>query len=44
MKGDREIANGAIKKNEKQSHDAQEAKQVEEDAEHARLICTLTKI
>jgi hypothetical protein len=39
MKGDREIANEAIKKNEKESHDAQEeAKRAEEAAERARLI------
>jgi hypothetical protein len=42
MKGDREIANEAIKKNEKESHDAQEeAKRAEEAAERARLIGTV---
>jgi hypothetical protein len=45
MKGGREIVDEAIKKNEKESHDAQEeAKQVEEAAERARLIGTLTKV
>jgi hypothetical protein len=41
MKGGREIADEAIKKNEKESHDAQEgAKRAEEAAERARLIGT----
>ena len=41
MKGGCEIANEAIKKNEKESHDAQEeTKRAEETAEHARLIGT----
>jgi hypothetical protein len=39
MKDDREIAEQAIKKNEKESHDAQEeAKRAEESAERARRI------
>jgi hypothetical protein len=39
MKGGREIADEAIKKNEKESHDArEEAKQNEEAAERARHI------
>jgi hypothetical protein len=39
LKGGREIADEAIKKNEKESHDAlEEAKRVEEGAEWARLI------
>jgi hypothetical protein len=41
MKGGGEIANEAIKKNEEESHDAQEeAKRAEEAAECARLIGT----
>jgi hypothetical protein len=45
MKGDREIADEAIRKNEKESHDAQEeAKQAEEAVERARLIGTLTEV
>jgi hypothetical protein len=45
MKGGREIADEAIRKNEKESHDAQEeAKQAEEAAEHARLIGTFTEV
>jgi hypothetical protein len=41
MKGSREIADEAIRKNEKESHDAQEeAKRAEEAAERARLIGT----
>jgi hypothetical protein len=41
MKGDREMADEAIKKSEKESHDAQvEAKKAEEAAEHALIICT----
>jgi hypothetical protein len=39
LKGGREIADEAIRKNEKESHDAlEEAKRVEEAAELARLI------
>jgi hypothetical protein len=39
LKGGREIANEAIKRNEKESHDAlEEAKRVEEAIERARLI------
>jgi hypothetical protein len=45
MKGDHEIADKAIRKNEKESHDAQEeAKQAEEAAERARLIGTSTEV
>jgi hypothetical protein len=41
MKGVREITDEAIRKNEKESHDAQEeAKRAEEAAERARLIGT----
>jgi hypothetical protein len=41
MKGGREMADKAIKKNEKESHDArEEAKQAEEDTEHAMIIGT----
>jgi hypothetical protein len=44
MKGGREIANDAIKKNEKESHDAQEeAKRAKEAAEHARHIGIFTE-
>jgi hypothetical protein len=44
MKGGREIADEAIKKNEKESHDArEEAKQAEEAAEHARRIGITTE-
>jgi uncharacterized protein (UPF0128 family) len=44
MKGDREIANEAIKKNEKESHDArEEAKRAEEAAERARRIGIITE-
>jgi hypothetical protein len=44
MKGGREMADEAIKKNEKESHDAQEeAKQVEEAAERAMIIGTFLK-
>jgi hypothetical protein len=40
MKGGREIADEAIKKNEKESHEArEEAKRTKEAAEHARRIC-----
>jgi hypothetical protein len=39
VNGDRELANGIIKKNEKEAHDArEEAKRVEEVAERARRI------
>jgi hypothetical protein len=45
MKGGREVADEAIKKNEKESHDAQEeTKQAEEAAERARLIGTFTEV
>jgi hypothetical protein len=45
MKGDREIADEAIRKNEKESHDAQEeAKQAKEAVERARLIGTSTEV
>ena len=45
MKGGREIANEAIRKNENESHDAQEeAKRAEEAAARARLIGTLTEV
>jgi hypothetical protein len=45
MKGGREIANEAIRKNEKESHDAQEeAKRAEEAAERARLIGTFIEV
>jgi hypothetical protein len=41
MKGGREMADEAIKKNEKKSHDArEEANQAEEAAERAMIICT----
>jgi hypothetical protein len=41
MKGGREMADEAIKKNEKESHDIREkAKQVEEAAECAMIIGT----
>jgi hypothetical protein len=41
MKGGRELANEATKKNEKVSHDAQEeAKQAKEAAERAMIIGT----
>jgi hypothetical protein len=41
MKGSHEIANEIIKKNEKESHDARvEAKEAEEAAERALIICT----
>jgi hypothetical protein len=44
MKGGREIANEAIKKNEKESHDArEEAKRAEEAAERARHIGIITE-
>jgi glutaredoxin len=42
LKGEREIADEAIKRNEKESHDAlEEAKRAEEAAERARLKCML---
>jgi hypothetical protein len=42
MKGGREIANEGIKRNEKESHDAQEeAKRAEEAAKRARHICII---
>ena len=45
MKGDREIADEAIRKNEKESHDVQEeAKWAEEAAERARLICSFIEV
>jgi hypothetical protein len=45
MNGGREMADEAIRKNEKESHDVQEeAKRVEEVAERARLIGTFTEI
>jgi hypothetical protein len=44
MKGGREIADEAIKKNEKESHDArEEAKRAEEAAERARRIGIITE-
>jgi hypothetical protein len=44
MKGDREIVDEAIRKNEKESHDAQEeTKRAEEATERARLIGTFTE-
>jgi hypothetical protein len=43
MKGGREIADEAKKKNEKESHDArEEAKRAKEVAERARRICIFT--
>jgi hypothetical protein len=44
MKGGREMTDEAIRKNEKESHDAQEAKRAEEAAERARRIGTFTEI
>jgi hypothetical protein len=45
MKGGREMTNEAIRKNEKESHDAREkAKRDEEDVERARLIGTFIEI
>jgi hypothetical protein len=45
MKGSREMADEAIRKNEKESHDAQEeAKQAKEAAKRARLIGIFTEI
>ena len=44
MKGGHEIAGEAIKKNEKESHDArEEAKLAEEAIERARRTCIFTK-
>jgi hypothetical protein len=45
MKGGREMADEAIRKNEKESHDAQEEAQRAEDvAKRARLIGTFTEV
>ena len=45
MKGGRYMTDEAIRKNEKESHDArEEAKRAEEAAERARLIGTFTEI
>jgi hypothetical protein len=45
MKGSREMADEAIRKNEKESHDAREdAKQAEEAAERARTIGTFIEV
>jgi hypothetical protein len=45
MKGGREMTDEAIRKNEKESHDArEEVKRAEEAAERARLISTFTEI
>ena len=45
MKGGCEMADEAIRKNEKESHDAQEeAKRAEEATERARLIGTFTEV
>jgi hypothetical protein len=45
MKDRREIADEAIRKNEKESHDAQEeAKRAEEAVERARLIGTFIEV
>jgi hypothetical protein len=45
MKGDREIADEAIRKNEKESHGVQEeAKRAEEAAERARLMGIFTEV
>jgi hypothetical protein len=44
MKGGHEIADEAIRKNEKESHDAQEDKRAEEAAKRARLIGTFTEV
>jgi hypothetical protein len=45
MKDNHEIADEAIRKNEKESHDAQEeAKRAEEAAERARLICSFIEV
>jgi hypothetical protein len=45
MKGGRDMTDEAIRKNEKESHDArEEAKRAEEATERARHISTFTKI
>ena len=45
MKGGREMADEAIRKNEKESHDAQEeAKRAEEAVERARFMGTFTEV
>jgi DNA-binding ferritin-like protein len=45
MKGSREMADEAIRKIKKESHDTQEeTKRVEEAAERARLIGTFSKV
>jgi hypothetical protein len=45
MKGGRYMTDEAIRKNEKESHDArEEAKRAEEATERARHISTFTKI
>jgi hypothetical protein len=45
MKGGREMADKAIRKNKKESHDArEEAKRAEEAAERAKLIGTFTEV
>jgi hypothetical protein len=45
MKGDREMTDEVIRKNEKESHEAQEeAKRAEEVAERARLIGTFSEV
>jgi hypothetical protein len=45
MKGGREMADVVIRKNEKESHDAQEeAKRAEEAAERAKLLGTFTEV
>jgi hypothetical protein len=45
MKGGREMDDEVIRKNEKESHDAQEeAKRAEEAVERARLIGTFTEV
>jgi hypothetical protein len=44
MKGGHEIAEEAIKKNEKESHETrEEAKRAEEAVERARRICIITE-
>jgi hypothetical protein len=45
MKGGREMADKVIRKNGKESQDAQEeAKRAEEAVERARLICTFSEV
>jgi hypothetical protein len=45
MKGGREMADEAIRKNEKESHDAQEeAKRSKEASKRARLLGTFTEV